>query len=226
MSTAVTDSPGAARRARAAHVRGLYAVTPDTRDTAGLAARVAAAIDGGAGIVQYRNKTAAAALAREQAAALVRVCGQRGAMLIVNDDAALAAAVGADGVHLGEDDADIGTARRALGPARIVGASCYDDFERAVAMVAAGADYVAFGSFFASDVKPHARRADITLLQRARDLGVPVVAIGGITADNAATLVRAGAHALAVITAVFGSADPAGVTAASRTLCAALDPRR
>jgi thiamine-phosphate pyrophosphorylase len=223
MSTAVTDCPPAARAARAARVRGLYAVTPDSDDTASLAARVAAAIAGGAGVVQYRNKAAAAPLAREQAAALARVCRERGALLIVNDDAALAAQVGADGVHLGEDDGDVAAARRLLGPERIVGVSCYDDFGRAVAAVAAGADHVAFGSFFPSGVKPHARRAGLALLERSRGLRVPVVAIGGITAENAAALVRAGAHALAVITAVFGAPDAAGVTAAARALCAAID---
>jgi thiamine-phosphate pyrophosphorylase len=112
-----------------------------------------------------------------------------------------------------------------LGPERIVGVSCYDDFARAEAAVAAGADYVAFGSFYASGVKPAARRAPLALLERARRLGVPVVAIGGITAGNAPELVRAGADALAVITAVFGAADAAGVEAAARALCGAIGHR-
>jgi len=126
-------------------------------------------------------------------------------------------------VHLGEEDGTVGAARRLLGPDRIVGVSCYNDFARAEAAVAAGADYVAFGSFFASGVKPGARRAGLALLERARGLGVPVVAIGGITAENAPTLFDAGADAVAVITAVFGAPDAAAVTAAARALCAAID---
>jgi thiamine-phosphate pyrophosphorylase len=222
MCAAATDDPPARRRARAARLRGLYAVTPDLADTADLVARVEAAVRGGATAVQYRGKTADAALRRAQAAALAGVLAARGALLIVNDDAALAAAVGADGVHLGEDDGSIDAARSVLGPERIVGVSCYNDFARAEAAVAAGADYVAFGSMYPSGVKPAARRAPPSLLARARSLGVPVVAIGGITAGNAPELARAGADALAVITAVFGPADAAGVEAAARALCEAL----
>ena len=118
---------------------------------------------------------------RAQAFALARVHALRGGLLIVNDDAALAAEVGADGVHVGEDDASIIAARELVGPDRLVGVSCYDDLERARAAVAAGADYVAFGSFFPSTVKPDARRAELELLGAARALDVPVVAIGGIT---------------------------------------------
>ena len=118
-------------------------------------------------------------------------------------------------MHLGEDDGGIAAARELVGPDRIIGVSCYDDFERAEAAVAAGADYVAFGSFFASRVKPDARRADVALLAARRALGVPVVAIGGITADNARRAERAGADAVAVISAVFGAPD---VEAAARAI--------
>ena len=221
MFAAVTDDAAARRRARARRLRGLYAVTPDLADTADLVARVEAAIVGGATAIQYRNKTADAATRRVQAAALARAAGARGALFVVNDDAALAAAVGADGVHVGEDDGSIDAARRVLGPDAIVGVSCYNDFARAQAAVAAGADYVAFGSFFASGVKPHARRASLSLLTRAADLGVPVVAIGGITADNAGALVAAGANAVAVITAVLGAADVPAVARAAFVLAAA-----
>jgi thiamine-phosphate pyrophosphorylase len=207
MPTAATDDRLPLRRARARRLGGLYAVTPDIADTGELVARVEAALDGGASAIQYRNKTADPARKRAQAAALARVHALRGGLFIVNDDAALAAAVGADGVHLGEDDGGIAAARELLGPERIIGVSCYDDFERACAGVAAGADYVAFGSFFPSSVKPGARRAAVELLGRAASLGVPVVAIGGITAENAAGLQRAGAHAVAVISAVFDAAD-------------------
>jgi len=220
MCAAVTDCAAPRRRARALRLEGLYAVTPDGLATDDLAARVAAALDGGAAAIQYRNKRADVALVREQAAALAAIIAAKDGLFIVNDDAALAAAVGADGVHIGEDDGSIAAARALVGVDKLVGVSCYNDFARAQAAVAAGADYVAFGSFFASGVKPDARRADIALLARARDIGVPVVAIGGITADNAGSLVAAGADALAVISAVSGAADCAGVTRAARALAA------
>ena len=194
---------------------GLYAVTPDLASTEELAARAAAALTGGAAAIQYRNKAADPALKREQARALARVQAIRGGLFIVNDDAALAAEVCADGVHIGSDDLGIDAARDIVGPDRIIGVSCYDDLALAEAAVAAGADYVAFGSFFASPVKSDARRADVALLEQARALGVPVVAIGGITAANAPVLVRAGATALAVITAVFDVPD---VEAAARAI--------
>ncbi len=207
MRTAATDDGSLLRRARAGRLSGLYAITPDLANTADLAARVAAALDGGAAAIQYRSKIADVALRREQAATLARVAAARGRLFIVNDDAMLCAAVDADGVHLGEDDGSVAAARERVGPGRIIGVSCYNDFNLAEAAVAAGADYVAFGSFYASNVKPGARRADVGLLARAATLGVPVVAIGGITAGNAAELRRAGADALAVISAVFDAPD-------------------
>lgn len=213
MSAAATE-----RAARRARIAGLYAVTPDATDTARLGAQVAAAIDGGARVVQYRNKTATAGRRAEQAAALARICAARGALFIVNDDADLAAAVAADGVHLGEDDGDIAAVRARVGESLLVGVSCYDDARRARDLAAAGADYVAFGSFFPSQVKPGARRAGPALLTQARALGLPVVAIGGITADNARSLVAAGADAVAVISAVFAPGEPAAITAAARRL--------
>jgi len=215
MPAARTDDASARRRARALRIAGLYAVTPDLASTEELAARAAAALTGGAAAIQYRNKAADPALKREQARALARVQAIRGGLFIVNDDAALAAEVCADGVHIGSDDLGIDAARDIVGPDRIIGVSCYDDLALAEAAVAAGADYVAFGSFFASPVKPDARRADVALLEQARALSVPVVAIGGITAANAPVLVRAGATALAVITAVFDAPD---VEAAARAI--------
>jgi thiamine-phosphate pyrophosphorylase len=222
MPAARIDDALALRRARARRLAGLYAVTPDLADTADLVARVSAALTGGAAAIQYRNKTADAALRRAQAVALACVHAARGALFIVNDDAALAAEVGADGVHVGEDDGSIVAAREFVGPDRIIGVSCYNDYARAEAAVAAGADYVAFGSFFASTVKPGARRADVALLLRARHLGVPVVAIGGITAENAVELERAGADAVAVISAVFDAPD---VEAAARAFDGVFDGR-
>jgi thiamine-phosphate pyrophosphorylase len=215
MRAAGIDDPSGVRRARARRLVGLYAVTPDLADTADLVARVEAALAGGAGAIQYRSKSADAALRRRQAEALARITMERGALFIVNDDAALCAAVGADGVHLGESDGSAAAARAIIGPERVIGISCYNDFALAEAAVAAGADYVAFGSFFSSSVKPDARRADVALLARAGTLGVPVVAIGGITAENAGSLERASANAVAVISAVFDAPD---VEAAARAI--------
>jgi thiamine-phosphate pyrophosphorylase len=223
MSAAATDRSAAGRRSLGARIVGLYALTPDLANTADLCARVEAAIRGGAAAIQYRNKSADAALRRAQAAALARRCAARGVPFIVNDDPALAADVGADGVHLGEDDGSTAAARRHVGADRIIGVSCYDDLARAEAAVAAGADYVAFGSFHASGVKPGARRATPALLARARSLAVPVVAIGGITAATAPQLLRAGAAAVAVITAVFAAGDADAVEAAARELRMAID---
>ena len=206
-----------------AQLRGLYAITPDMSDTARLAAMVEAAIAGGAGAIQYRNKTAARALRAEQAARLARVCAGGGALLIVNDDVTLARGVGAHGVHLGEEDAAVAAVRARVGDKLLIGVSCYNDFSRARRLVAEGADYVAFGSFYPSQVKPDARRAEISLLAQARRLGVPVVAIGGITADNTRELIESGADAVAVISAVFGNDDPAAVTRAAAAIAACFE---
>jgi thiamine-phosphate pyrophosphorylase len=180
----------------------------DRRRGAGLVPRVAAAISGGARLVQYRDKSTDAAKRRAEAAALLALCQSHGVPLIINDDVELAVAIGADGVHLGRDDPEVEAARRRLGPGPLVGVSCYDRFELALAARAAGADYIAFGSFFPSTTKPGAVRASDALLGRARrELGLPVVAIGGITPENGAALIAAGADMLAVIHAVFGAAD-------------------
>jgi len=200
-------------------LRGLYAVTPDDPDTARLVAHVTAAVRGGAAIVQYRNKAAPPPLRERQAAALAQACRAHGALFVVNDDARIARDVGADGVHVGEDDGELAAARARVG-AGIVGVSCYNDLARAQRAAEAGADYVAFGSFFASTVKPNARRAGLDLLASAGPLGLPRVAIGGITLDNAPALVEAGADALAVISAVFASGDPAQIERAARGFAA------
>lgn len=204
-----------------ARIAGLYAVTPELADTALLLDKVAAAIAGGATTVQYRNKSAAPELQREQAQALAMLC--RGHVtFIVNDDARLAAAVGADGVHVGEDDGDLAQVRRDLGADRIVGVSCYNDIARAQAFAAQGVDYLAFGSFYPSSVKPHARRAEPELLTHARSLGLPLVAIGGITAANAGALIAAGADAVAVISDLFAHEDLADTTRAAAAIVAAV----
>jgi thiamine-phosphate pyrophosphorylase len=194
--------------------RGLYLITPDEVDTPRLLARVAAALPHAA-LLQYRNKAATDALRQAQAEALAMLCRDHGVPLVINDDAALALAVGAAGVHLGEDDGDITAARTLLGVDAIVGVSCYDDLSRAGTAAAAGAGYIAFGAFFPSTTKPNARHATPRLLHASAGLGLPRVAIGGITPDNARGLVEAGADLLAVIGGVFDAPDPA---AAARTL--------
>lgn len=195
--------------AHSATLHGLYAVT-DARLTPEekILPAVAAAIRGGARLVQYRDKSADPVRREHQAQALLRLCREHGLPLIINDDAELAARIGADGVHLGRDDAPLEEARVALGPRGIIGVSCYASLERAVAAAHAGADYVAFGSFFASPTKPEAVPATLGLLQDAHhELNVPVCAIGGITADNGGALVRAGADMLAVVSGLFAATD-------------------
>ncbi|HJR72501.1 MAG TPA: thiamine phosphate synthase [Luteimonas sp.] len=197
--------------------RGLYLITPDSADTDALAARVAPLLAHTAWL-QYRNKAADAALRREQAQALQPLCRAHGVPLIVNDDAALAADIGADGAHLGEDDGDIAAARALLGNDAILGVSCYDSLERAQRAAAAGADYVAFGAFFASRTKTATRRATPALLRGSAALGLPRVAIGGITPDNAPALIAAGADLVAVVGGVFEAADPLAAARAYRKL--------
>ena len=200
-------------------LRGLYVVTPDTEDTRTLLMRVDATLRGGARFVQYRNKAASSALRWEQASALKALCESHGASLIINDHASLALEVDAAGVHLGAEDGELREARAALGSTKIIGISCYDRIELAHSAVAAGADYVAFGSFFPSLVKPGAVRASLDLLRRARrELTVPIAAIGGITVENAGELVDAGADAVAVISALFTAADPAAAARAFSAL--------
>lgn len=201
-------------------LRGLYAITPDQPPAApperdrDLVGQVALAIAGGARLVQYRVKGMDPQRRHTQAAALVTLCRQAAVPLIINDEMELALAVGAAGIHLGQGDGDPAIARTLLGPDAIIGVSCYDSLELAQAAVRAGADYCAFGSFFPSTVKPAAVRPPIDLLTRARgQLGVPLVAIGGITPQNGGLLIAAGADMLAVITGVFAAPD---IAAAAR----------
>ena len=189
-------------------IKGLYAITPDETDTAELLRKVRLALLGGAGILQYRNKTATAALRLKQAEALRELTREFAVPLIVNDDTALAQQVDADGVHLGGADGSAADARAVLGSGKLIGVSCYNRLALAQEAVRQGADYVAFGSFFVSTVKPEAVVATPDLLRQARrELNVPIVAIGGITAQNGAQLLAAGADALAVISAVFSVPD-------------------
>lgn len=187
---------------------GLYAITPDDRLLPRLSALVQAALDGGARLVQYRNKQAPAPLRRAQAAELLRICRAYGARLIVNDDVWMAVEIGADGAHVGRGDLDLRTAREALGPKRILGVSCYNDLARVEAAAQAGADYVGIGSMFPSITKPSAVAATTELLGEARRrFGLPVAAIGGITLKNAPQVIAAGADMVAVITDLFDAMD-------------------
>lgn len=190
-------------------IHGLYVITdPGLIPDVELAAHVRRAVEGGAAAVQYRDKRSDDAGHLERGRALRAVTRELGALLIINDDPSLAAAVDADGVHLGRDDPDIARARAVAGNV-LVGVSCYNEFERARHAAEHGADYLAFGSFFPTTTKSDTAAASPDLLERAkRELGRPLVAIGGITPDNGAALVAAGADALAVVSAVFGSDDP------------------
>lgn len=188
---------------------GLYALTPDTVDDDWLAMAVSAAIRGGASAVQYRNKVADEEQRLRQAQRLARICREAGALFIVNDTVELARAVNADGLHIGREDGDPATVRAAVGAQPLLGVSCYDSFERALA-VREIADYVAFGSVFVSAVKPGVARAPLEVFAWARDAGMHAVAIGGIDAGNAYEVAQAGAQAVAVITAVFGEAGGTG----------------
>jgi thiamine-phosphate pyrophosphorylase len=184
-------------------IRGLYAITPEADGGEELRRKVALAIEGGVALLQYRRKARGSL---GEARALAALCRRRGVLFIVNDDVELALACDADGAHLGRDDGALAAARARLGT-RLLGASCYDSLASARGAVAAGADYVAFGSVFASPTKPAAVRAPLALFAQARPLDVPLVAIGGITLENAPQLVRAGADALAVISDLFDAAD-------------------
>ncbi len=188
-------------------LRGLYAITPRLADTEALCAKVSRCLAGGAALIQYRAKDIDPAIALGQALRLACACREAGALFIVNDSIDLARSCSADGVHLGRDDAGVAQARRAL-PRAVIGASCYDDPERAREAAADGADYVAIGSVFASPTKPGARRASLAhIAEAARISGLPVAAIGGIGLDNAAQVRDAGADMLAVIAAVFDAPD-------------------
>jgi len=189
--------------------RGLYAITdsiliPPER----LAQTVEAAILGGAVLIQYRDKMASWKERLERAAMLVKICHRHGVPLIVNDDPKLTLETGADGVHLGRDDGPYEEARELLGPEAVIGISCYNVLDNALAAQAMGADYAAFGRFFPSKTKPQAVEVTPSLLREARHrLKVPIVAIGGISPENGGKLIEAGADFLAVIGGVFGQAD-------------------
>ena len=186
-------------------VRGLYAITNGPRPD--LRSAVEAALIGGAQVLQYRDKSNDRTRRRQEARMLAELCAAHGVPLIVNDDPELAMACGAAGVHLGAEDTDATLARKQMGSQAIIGVSCYGSLERARRAVAQGASYVAFGAFFDSVTKPDAHCARIELLRQSAVLGVPRVAIGGITPDNAPALIAAGADSVAAISSLFGSPE-------------------
>lgn len=188
---------------------GLYPIADTARlSPAVFASAVEAALAGGAVMVQYRDKTDATARRAEQAATLVALCRRYGAISIVNDDPELAATTGADGVHVGRDDADPAALRAQIGANAVVGVSCYNELDRAHRARAVGADYVAFGSVYPSPTKPDAVHVPLSLLSAAKaETGLPVCAIGGITEARAPELVTAGADLLAVIDDLFSTPD-------------------
>lgn len=190
-------------------LRGLYAITNEKLLPARrILKAVEQAIDGGSRVIQYRDKSSDSRLRKQVSQACQALCASRNVTFIVNDDIELALAIQADGVHLGKEDDQLWQARARLGGKKIIGVSCYDNFELALKAEKSGADYVAFGSFYPSTIKPDAVAADMSLLTRARhELEIPVVAIGGITPANGKALIDAGADMLAVISAVFAQAD-------------------
>lgn len=193
--------------------KGLYVVTPDWDDTDALVAATDAALAGGATLVQYRHKTAAPALRKTQAAALLAVCRRHGVPLVINDHIELCLEIGADGVHVGGTDQSVAQARGMVGPGKIVGSSCYGTYERAEVAVAEGASYIAFGGFYPSRVKQYDFRTAPEIVARAKaNLPLPVVVIGGMTVENCVPLLAQGADMVAVVSSVYMNGDP-GVAA-------------
>ena len=190
-------------------MQGLYLVTPNWDDTDKLLEYTNAALHAGAALVQYRHKDADAALRRVQGAALLALCRRYGRPLVINDHLALCVTLDADGVHVGGTDASVREARAALGPDKIVGASCYGDLELARAAERDGASYVAFGGFYPSTVKRYSFVTAPAIIEQARaELALPLVVIGGMTPANAAPLVALGAHMVAAITSIYQADDP------------------
>ncbi|WP_217125303.1 thiamine phosphate synthase [Hydrogenophilus thiooxidans] len=190
-----------------------YLITPDDPDTAQWRARVAAALEARPDWVQYRNKAAAPLVRRKEAEWLcARAAAVGVAVVVINDDGSLAQALGV-GLHLGRDDGSLRAARERLGPAAVIGASCYASRERAEAAVAEGASYVAFGAVFPSQTKPDAVAAPLALFAASKGLGVPRVAIGGVTLARVPELLAAGVDGVAVIGDLFAPRSLAAVAA-------------
>ena len=195
-------------------IEGLYGITPDLMDTADLLSRTQQAIIGGAKIIQYRNKRASQPVLTEQAQLLLQLCRDYQIPLIINDHVDLAADIDADGVHLGQQDAQMTYARERLGHTKIIGVSCYNSLDSAIRAEGEGADYVAFGAFFPSLTKPDAVSVPMSVMAQAnKSISIPIVAIGGIRLTNAKSVIEKGCAAIAVCNELF-SADEIVATAA------------
>ena len=190
-------------------MKGLYLVTPDSDDTERLVAITEQAIRGGASLLQYRHKTADAALRHEQASALLKLCRRRNVPLIINDHLDLCVAIDADGIHVGGTDASVASMRGHLGPSKIVGASCYGDLQLAREAQASGASYLAFGGFYPSRVKKYAVTTSPDIITTAlAEFKMPLCVIGGMTPENSQVLIDRGAHMVAAISSVYMAEDP------------------
>jgi thiamine-phosphate pyrophosphorylase len=190
-------------------MKGLYLVTPDWDDTQKLLQVTEAGLRGGAALVQYRHKTASAQLRREQAAALQALCREHGKPFIINDHVDLCIELDADGIHVGGTDASVAQLRAAVGPGKIVGASCYGTLQLARDAHAAGASYVAFGGFYPSRVKKYDMKTPPEIVSQAKaEIPLPNVVIGGMTQENCTPLVALGADMVAVISSVYMTDDP------------------
>lgn len=196
-------------------ISGLYAITPDLKDTTRLCQIVEQSLIGGVNVLQYRNKQADSILRIEQSRALLALCKHYHIPLIINDDVKLCLAIDAAGVHIGGSDGDIAATKNRIGD-KILGASCYNQLLLAQQAQATGADYIAFGACFQSSTKPNAVKADLGLFKEAKYLKIPSVAIGGITLENTRQVVEAGANAVAVISALYDADD---VKAQTQAFC-------
>ncbi len=189
-------------------IQGLYGITPENIAPDALENAVSNAVAGGMKVLQFRDKRPPNTAKAKMAIRLFSICRRGNVAFLVNDDLDLAREIGADGVHLGRNDASLESARKMLGAGKIIGVSCYNDLSRARRATSEGASYIAFGSFFSSPTKPHAVRANPALVSRVRqEIDVPIVAVGGITVENAPHLINAGVDAVAVISDLFGAAD-------------------
>ncbi len=187
-------------------IKGLYAISPDTADLHTLIQKTQWAIEGGAFMVQYRSKIHNREVKMQQCAAILRLCREYKIPCIVNDDVDMCRILEADGVHLGEKDDNIAEVRRILGEDVIIGSSCYDQLNRAKQAQKEGASYVAFGAMFETSTKPNASRATLELLREAKSqIQIPIVAIGGITMNNAHDVIETGIDAIAVINSLYES---------------------
>jgi len=202
-------------------IQGLYAITDSELLANGkLLPYCESALRGGARLLQYRDKSKDQSRRLNEASQLAQLCQRYQAHLIINDDLELAAELNA-GLHLGQQDGSIAAARARLGDNAIIGATCHDSLPLAEQALAEGANYLAFGRFFPSQTKPNAALADLSVLQSAAQrFNLPVVAIGGITLDNAPPLLRGGATMLAVVHDLFSPSTAKAVENRARAFAA------